>query len=295
MAHEFDTEIDVEENPESASEEAAPAKPGAAPGEADAPASKEERADPTDIFGSDAEGGEDAAPVFDFPEIEGHEWTDADQPVLNSFLEMAREKGMSQEAIQTAAEWYVAQLQANAGNLPPETPDGYQVPQIEGVEWTDADKPVLNSFMAAAHSAGLPQQTVDHLTTWFYQAVGEQNKAQRAIDQADVAAAREALQSSWGGEAFKQNLGAVKTQLDKLPDGLGSHIRSARTADGRLLVNQPGFLNLLLSRESRTPPTRADRKAKIEAVMRTDMNRYWSTPGLDQEYQQILAEEEKNK
>ncbi len=52
------------------------------------------------------------AKAYDIPKVAGHQWTDADTPVLDSFKEIAHKHMLPQGAMNGIAEWYARQLQA---------------------------------------------------------------------------------------------------------------------------------------------------------------------------------------
>ena len=52
------------------------------------------------------------AKAYDIPKVAGHQWTDADTPVLDAFKEVAHKHMLPQGAMNGIAEWYARQLQA---------------------------------------------------------------------------------------------------------------------------------------------------------------------------------------
>jgi hypothetical protein len=52
------------------------------------------------------------AKAYDIPKVAGHQWTEADTPVLDAFKEVAHKHQLPQGAMNGIAEWYARQLQA---------------------------------------------------------------------------------------------------------------------------------------------------------------------------------------
>lgn len=54
------------------------------------------------------------AKAYDIPKVAGHQWTEADTPVLDAFKEVAHKHQLPQGAMNGIAEWYARQLQVAA-------------------------------------------------------------------------------------------------------------------------------------------------------------------------------------
>ena len=118
----------------------------------------------------------------------------------------------------------------------------------------EADKPRLNSFGAALHKAGATPAVMNAAANWYYQ---QQEETMTAIDEADDAYLREsqkALKEEFG-PAFKRTMGAIPTLFATAPGGSDEkntssvyyRLKNGRTADGRLIGDDPAILRWLAS------------------------------------------------
>jgi hypothetical protein len=193
--------------------------------------------------------------------------------------------------------------------IPVEAKD-YDIPKVPGHTWTEADTPVLNGFKDVAHALMLPQAAMNGLTEWFARTIDAQKQAAQdallARDSTDKEALSDALRTEIGNAEYKPTIALMKRLIedpDVMPDGLGTELLGARTADGRRLINNPAFAKLLIqmSRDTYgdggfiTGDARAkhdSRKSEIERIKNTNIEQYFAE-GLDKEYLQILEREEK--
>lgn len=118
----------------------------------------------------------------------------------------------------------------------------------------EADKPRLNSFGAALHKAGATPAVMNAAANWYYQ---QQEEAMAALDEADDAYLRESqkvLKEEYG-PAFKRTMGAIATLFASAPGGSDEkntssvyyRLKNGRTADGRLIGDDPDILRWLAS------------------------------------------------
>jgi hypothetical protein len=136
----------------------------------------------------------------------------------------------------------------------PEKPEDYfaAVKLENGAVIGDADKPLVNSFAQAAHKAGMPAAQVNAAMNWYF---SQQEQAAAQADEADekykAEAARE-LKDEWGG-SFKRRTNAVATLFDIAPGGpdvrnpnsMMSRLLGGRTADGRVIGDDPAIVRWL--------------------------------------------------
>jgi len=155
----------------------------------------------------------------------------------------------------------------------------------------DADKPMVAGFTEALHKSGAPPAAVQAAINWYYK---QQEDAAAAIDQADDDFQREsqaALKEEWG-PALKRELAGIKTLFkaapggadDKNPKSLYARLVSGRTADGKIIGNDPDMLRWLVSLVTpaeknveegiQNGMTLEAEKEKIEQIMRTDRPLY---------------------
>lgn len=202
------------------------------------------------------------------------------------------------ELLQPAAE---ADAAARAEFVPDE-PSGYEIPQIEGYTWTDADQAAAEPFLEAFHAQGLSQAAADALLETYGQRIVE---IRQQVDQSDASSAKAAkveLARTWGGqEAVSENIETIKEFLadeSRIPGDVATMIAEARAPNGQRLLNTPAFVELLYqaaSRQTSQPsqapragyvprPGYANERAEIMDLMTSDIDQYnygnWKGSGV---------------
>ncbi len=136
----------------------------------------------------------------------------------------------------------------------PEKPEDYfkAVKLENGAVIGDADKPLVESFAQYAHKNGLPSTSVNAAMNWYF---AQQEQQAAALDEADdkfKTDAQRTLKDEWGG-AFKRKTNAVGTLFDiapggtdiKNPQSLYARLLGGRTADGRIIGDDPDIVRWL--------------------------------------------------
>lgn len=170
----------------------------------------------------------------------------------------------------------------------PDNPNAYKVPEIEGHQWTDADKPVLGQFFEYAHKSGLPQSAADVAVSWYANAQREAVAAQIEADRAASAEAMNALAGEWGAE-LKANKTLAVRYLGTVPE-LGISVAEFRGPDGRRLGDIPEFVRWAADKGrefygdaafigSNGSSTIGDEKAALEQLMKTNFEEYERSGG----------------
>lgn len=187
----------------------------------------------------------------------------------------------------------------------PDDPTGYTLPETVTKRLTDEDKPIIASFTEFAHGKHARPDVVTIATEW-YADMAEQAEAKRvAEDNSASEAAEEQLRETWGNGEYKGNLTLGHRYMESIP-GVGAKFSEFRGPDGKRLGDIPEFIEWAsdMGREkfgdvvfatSESTAQIANRKAEIEKIMKTDMAAYWKDSAMQNEYQQILAKEEKRK
>lgn len=186
----------------------------------------------------------------------------------------------------------------------PAEPTGYVIPEPVAKRLTEMDKPLVESFTAAAHKEGMSPKVVEFGTKWYVDAMEAEAQREADGDKKDSEATEDHLRGAWGTD-YKRNLDfASRTALELLgkDTDFGGSIFDARLPNGMKLGSIPGFVEGMhkvglamfgdgsLVGDEAVKATGA-RKAEIEQIMATDINRY-RTEGLDKEYRKILDAEE---
>ena len=186
----------------------------------------------------------------------------------------------------------------------PQKVDDYKPPEIKGYEWTDADQPMLESYFDGMHKANATQAQTDAALGAYTDAIAQALETQSANDVESRQVIEDQLRANHGNryrgnlklwDRYLNDAEVVSVEMKDALDG-------ARTSDGRLLMNVPGFADYMIgeavarygegavvtSGEARMA---SDRKAEIQQIMKHDIARY-RTEGLDKEYREILEREE---
>jgi hypothetical protein len=257
------------------------------------------------------------------PPVEGgdadwrKEWAGEDEKVLKRLSRYASPQGIVKALI--AAQDKI-QEKTNGGPLPegatdaqkaewrkangiPDKADAYQLPKVDGYDWSDGDKEVATDFFASAHEANMSQAQAEKVFGWYAQRMAAIQADQFEKDTTARTTLEDDLRAEYGPE-YRQNIKMLSRFAEKTP-GIGADILAARLPDGRRLGEIPEYVKSLVeqARDHYGDSTFiagdggtmiANRKAEIEATMKTDINKYRSS-GMAAEYRKILEAEERSK
>lgn len=191
----------------------------------------------------------------------------------------------------------------------PESPDKYDTDLGKGFVWADADKPMLDDYTKWAHERNMtPAQVKDNLA-WYAALQNRQAEAIALGDQQFRRESEDGLRTEWGPD-FRRNMNAINTLFADLPPEARETFFTARTADGRLIGDNPmlakfwaRLANELHPAASILPQGNGDpmkgisgRKSEIETLMADRGSAYWKGPNavaMQQEYRDLLTAEEK--
>lgn len=192
--------------------------------------------------------------------------------------------------------------------IPAEAKD-YDVPKVDGHQWTEADEPVTGKFKEIAHALDMPKPMFEGIMKGYARLLDDARDAHKtniaAIDREDKKAARDTLKDEMGGE-YQPRVKLLERMLgddEVFPDGVGKALFEARDSQGRRVALNPAVTKFLmdaaLDRYGDAGLISGDakseistRKKEIQNIMRTDRDRYFAEK-LDVEYQGILEREEK--
>lgn len=186
----------------------------------------------------------------------------------------------------------------------PDKPEGYALPDAITKRLVDEDKPVLASFTEFAHGKNAPPAFVEMATEWYVDMNEKAAEAQRAADDQASEQVEDALRDAWSRDEFKGNMTLAKRFMASAGE-IGDVWTEARLPDGRRLGDIAGFVQwasdqgrqafgdtVFASADSEAK--HSGRKAEIEKIMNTDIDRYYEE-GLDKEYAQITEREQKRR
>lgn len=185
----------------------------------------------------------------------------------------------------------------------PDKADAYQLPKVEGYDWSDGDKAVATDFFTSAHDANMSQAQAEKVFGWYAQRMAKIQADQFDADTTARTTLEDDLRSEYGQE-YRANVKMLARYAEKTP-GVGADILAARLPDGRRLGEVPEYVKDLVERArdhygdssfiaGDGGAMIANRKAEIEGVMKTDMAKYRSS-GMAAEYRKILEAEERSK
>lgn len=218
-------------------------------------------------------------------------WKEREDLIRSGKLKAAKPDGTDEKAL---AEW-------RKENGVPDDPTGYTIPDTVKEVLVDADKPLVAAWFEDAHAAGMPQEMAAKGIEWYGKIIGQLQEQQSTADVSYREAAEDALRKEWSHAEYKANTTLGARWLASTP--LGETWADLRTPDGRRLGDNPDFMMWAADngRQSFGDVSFATgdaerrhvaRKEEIEAVMNSDINRYFHE-GLDKEYAQILEKETK--
>jgi len=193
----------------------------------------------------------------------------------------------------------------------PEKPEEYfqHVKLENGAVIGEADKPLVDEFAAALHKAGAPPSIMNAALNWYYQ---RQESQAAALDESDDTFRRESettLKEEFG-PAFKRKTSAIASLFLTAPGGadiknesaLYARLMGGRTADGKIIGNDPDMVRFLVSLVNEVNPaatvvedgaqsgkTIETELADIQKLRQTDSKKYWSAPVQARELELIEA------
>lgn len=166
----------------------------------------------------------------------------------------------------------------------PEKPEDYKMP--EGLVIGDADKPMIDLFLKDMHGKNASPEVVQAAVQSYYKIVEQQSAKIAEGDVDHKAEMEDTLRAEWGAD-YRKNVNAIGAMLESAPGGIQDKILSARTADGRAIMNDPDVLRWFASTARELNPTATvvpaggdqmgaikDEIATIEKVMRENRAAY---------------------
>lgn len=186
----------------------------------------------------------------------------------------------------------------------PEAPDKYD---LGGMKIADEDKPVIDSFLKAAHGANMPADTAKATIDWYYAEVERQTEQRAAADKAASKEAEDQLREEWGPQEFRANINSVKGLLSTAPESVRDRLMHGRLADGKPILGDADTVRFLLGIALELNPATSldlpsgantitaidDEIKSIEAKMRKDRAAYNRDEKMQARYRDLLTAKEK--
>lgn len=116
----------------------------------------------------------------------------------------------------------------------------------QGIVLGDEDKPVVDAFAQMAQGKNWTPSQFNDAVSWYYQTQNQLAATQQKADQDFMATTEDALRVEWGAD-YRRNLNVIGSIRDMMPESLQGRLMSGRTADGKMIGNDPEMLSWLVS------------------------------------------------
>jgi len=199
--------------------------------------------------------------------------------------------------------------QWRADNGIPETAEGYEINLGEGNVIGEADKPLVDSFIEAAHGSNLHPSQVNDVLGWYFEAQENMAAEQESHDEEIRQANEDALRVEMGQD-FRRN---VQLANNIIPEDIREKLLFARLADENStpLGSDPEVIRWLtgLAREinpiatvvpgSGTNAMQAIESeiANLKGMMGDKKSEYWKGPNSQknqERYRELIAAQQKH-
>lgn len=187
----------------------------------------------------------------------------------------------------------------------PESPDGYDLPTVQGVDMANLDegtKATLGIIKGSLHEANFSKEKAAVVANTLIKVAAVQAEQQAQVDAQNRDAIEDTLRAEWGAE-YRRNIDMNGAFLTKhFGDGMDD-LLNARTPTGMRLADSPEFnkfLNtmaregggdILFAGDTKGASSIDARLAEIRQVMNSNFDEYRSK-GLDKEYRELLEKQE---
>jgi len=197
----------------------------------------------------------------------------------------------------------------------PEKPEGYMesLKFDDGLVLGDEDKPMVENFSAVAHEVGMTPGQMQTAVGWYLKQQQEQAYQLDEFDNQQQAEARKALQEEFG-PAYKRMVNNVSAVFQNAPGGADvknpesvyARILGGRTADGKIIGNDPDVVRWLIAMSQEINPAASvvddgdlsgqsveNKISEIETLMQTDRRAYFKDEKKQAEYRKLLGARDK--
>lgn len=191
----------------------------------------------------------------------------------------------------------------------PDAPEKYDLKFEDGTVIGEEDKPLVDEFVKNMHGENASPAQVKAALSSYYGILGRQQQALAESDASFKDEALEGLREEWEGD-FKKNLGAVNGLLQSLPEDTRLAFETARTADGKLIGNDPDVIKWLAQTAYEINPAAtvmpssmsnpggaiSDEISSIEKMVADKESAYWTGSGAEKmqaRYLELLSARDK--
>lgn len=137
-----------------------------------------------------------------------------------------------------------------ADNGIPEAPTEYDTNLTNGLVIGEADKPIVDGFLKAAHEANMHPTQVKQSLEWYFTEQERQQTEMAARDQESRMKSEDELRAEFGPD-YRRNLKIAHELIGSAPGDIKDRLLGGRMADGTPIGNDPNVIRWLvgLSRE----------------------------------------------
>lgn len=128
----------------------------------------------------------------------------------------------------------------------PETPEGYDLTLANGMVVGEADRPMVDDFLAKAHANNMHPTQVKEALGWYFDKQEQARIAQEARDTESRMKSEDELRAEFGPE-YRRNVTLANQLLDSAPGGIKDRLLGGRMADGTPIGNDPNVIRWLVS------------------------------------------------
>lgn len=177
----------------------------------------------------------------------------------------------------------------------PDKPEGYveKLALPNGMVLGEEDKPVINAFAQMAQGKNWSPAQYNDAVSWYYETQNKLAGDKQKADHDFMSTAEDTLRTTWGAD-YRRNMNVIGSIRDTMPEGLRDRLMAGRTADGRMIGNDPEMLGWLVSLGRELNPAAtllpaggsdpvkgvADELAEIRKLRTNDPNAYESDKKL---------------
>jgi hypothetical protein len=188
----------------------------------------------------------------------------------------------------------------------PAEASGYLEKLPDGVVIGDADKPLMEKFVADMHGANAEPALVHKAIASYYKIQADVAATRAEADIRTMKAAQDALNADWGPD-YRRNINALVGFLDTGGDDVREGVMNARLPDGTPIMNNPAVVKFLLGAAMEINPAATvvpgagasagrgidERIDGIVKMMGDPKSDYWKNEKVQQEYRDLIVAREK--
>lgn len=193
----------------------------------------------------------------------------------------------------------------------PETPDKYELKLSDGRVIGDADKPLIDKFLANMHGKNATPEQVSAGVDAYYEIVDEIQAQRYEADEDFRRQSEDELRAEFGND-FRRNMNMISGLLAGAPSGVKEMLMDARTEDGVRIINSPDTLRWLTQLAREINPVAAvvpgaganagqaitDELANIQKLMGDSKSEYWKGPKaerMQERFRQLVDAQQRMK